>query len=64
MPSSEKMFQHSYRDGLQDIELNRVQNEVDLKAALSSPAPTPRAHLILLEQYNKMMRAVIESLTL
>jgi len=62
------MFQHSYRDGLPDLELNRVQNELDYKAALSSPdpgtRPTPGAHLILLEQYDKMMRAVIESLTL
>ncbi len=64
MPSSEEMFQHSYRDGLQDLELNQAQNEVDLKAALSQPDESPRAHLILLEQYDKMISAVIKSLTL
>lgn len=64
MPSSEEMFQHSYRDGLQDLELNRAQNEEDLKDALSAAVVLPDAHRILYEQYSKMIRAVIKDLTL
>jgi len=64
MPSSEEMFQHSYRDGLQDLELNRAQNEEDLKDALSAAVVLPDAHRILYEQYSKMIRAVIKDLSI
>ena len=51
MPSPEENFEHFYRDGLRDLELNRAQNDLDLQ-------PTPNAspgHLILCEQYSKMI---------
>lgn len=58
MPSPEENFEHFYRDGLRDLELNRAQNDLDLQ-------PTPNAspgHLILCEQYSKMIGDVISSL--
>jgi len=61
MPSSEEMFQHSYRDGLRELELNRAQNEVTLK---DLQEPSLQAQRILLKQYDKMMHAIIAHLTL
>lgn len=58
MPSLEN-FEHFYRDGLRDLELNRAQNDLDLQ-----PAPdAPPAHLIMCEQYSKMIGDVIRSLS-
>lgn len=52
-------FEHFYRDGLRDLELNRAQNDLDLQ-----PAPdAPPAHLIMCEQYSKMIGDVISSLS-
>ena len=59
MPSREENFEHFYRDGLRDLELNRAQNDLDLQ-----PAPdAPPAHLIMCEQYSKMIGDVIRSLS-
>jgi hypothetical protein len=64
MPSSEEMFQHSYRDGLLELELYKVEFE---KSQANLPIPpnqsTPhRTHSILLEQYGKVIDEVIQSL--
>ena len=75
MPSSEEPFHHAYRDGLRDLELNRADNEIELKAELAAPAKLaepaeladPKAKLfrrILLEEYHETIQAVHESLTL
>ena len=62
MPSPEEMFEHMYRDGLRDLERNRDQNKLDLQYAKSS-ADTPRAHVVMIEQYDYMIDDVIKSLT-
>jgi hypothetical protein len=60
--SSEELFHHAYRDGLQAIELSRAENEVELKTVLADPqAGLPRR--ILFEEYDKTIRAVLKSLT-
>ena len=59
MPSREENFEHFYHDGLRDLELNRARNDLDLQ-----PAPdAPPAHLIMCEQYSKMIGDVIGSLS-
>jgi hypothetical protein len=62
MASSEELFHHAYRDGLQALELSRAENEVERKTVLADPrAGLPRR--ILFEEYDKTIRAVLKSLT-
>jgi hypothetical protein len=61
MPSPKEMFEHLYHDRLQDLKRNRDQNKLDLKDAQASE--TPEVHTVILEQYDYLINAVIESLT-
>lgn len=63
MASSEELFHHAYRDGLQALELNLAENQVELSSAIAdTQAGLPRR--ILLEEYDRTIRAILESLRL
>src|SRR5262245_8993429 len=63
MLSPEEMFRHAYKDGLQALELSRANNEVELKTLQASPDAAP-SRIILREECGKMIRSMLEKLTL
>jgi hypothetical protein len=61
MPSAKEMFEHLYHDRLKDLKSNQQQNELDLQKAKAQEG-TPLVHIIILEEYDSLMKDMIASL--
>jgi hypothetical protein len=60
MASPEELFRHSFHDGLEALERNRLENEVELKTRRDD-TPEQLSRRILLEMYDDTSRKVLES---